>query len=78
MRYDPKHKIRIEENKTNLSSLFLAAVGICYILVPFDLFPDTLTLIGWVEDILIGIVSLVLIKEGLDGKSPIEAIRKLV
>lgn len=70
VRSDPKHRIAMEEEGTSLSSLFLAVVGILYVLSPIDIIPDYFVLVGWIEDILIGVLSVILIKKGLQGKSP--------
>lgn len=72
VRSNPQHKLVREEEGANHSSIFLAVLGILYIVSPIDFVPDHLIGIGWIEDILIGIMSILFLKKGLDGKSPSE------
>ncbi len=67
---DPKHHIAKEVSGPNLLSLFLAVLGVIYIISPIDIVPDYLVLVGWIEDIIIAIFSIIFIKRGWDGKSP--------
>ncbi len=67
---DPKHRIIREGYGPNLISLILAAIGIIYVISPFDLVPDILVVVGWLEDIIILIFSIIFIKKGLEGESP--------
>lgn len=67
---DPKHHIAKEESRPNLLSLFLAALGIIYVISPYDIVPDFLVLVGWIEDIIILIFSIIFIKKGWSGESP--------
>lgn len=72
MRSNPRHVVEDEGRRINYFSLVIAAIGIIYIISSFDLVPDTLVLVGWIEDILIGVICLIFIKEGLNNKSPTE------
>jgi len=74
----PNHRIVEEDSKSNFTSLFVAVLGIVYIISPIDLVPDYLVGIGWIEDILIGIFAILFIKGGLEGKSPREIISSVL
>ncbi len=78
VRSDPRHKIVKEEGGANLSSIFLAGLGILYIISPIDFVPDYFIGVGWIEDILIGILSVLFLKKGSDGKSPSEIISDIL
>ena len=69
---DPSHKVMKEEGGSgkSWSSIFIAVLGIIYIISPVDLIPDYWVLVGWFEDILIGLLSFLFIKKGLEGESP--------
>lgn len=71
---DPHHKAWKEEEGANIPSLLLGALGFLYIISPVDLVPDYLVGVGWMEDILIGILCFILIKGGLNSKSPVETL----
>lgn len=72
VRSNPQHKLVKDEGGANHSSLFLAILGILYVISPIDLVPDHLVGIGWIGDILIGIISIILLMRGLSGESPSE------
>lgn len=74
---DPKHRMVEEKGGKNLFSLFLATLGFIYIISPIDIVPDYLVGVGWIEDILIGILCIVFVKKGLDDKSPAEILGEI-
>lgn len=71
---NPRHKMAKESEGANFLSIFLAALGFLYIISPIDFVPDYLVGVGWMEDILIGVICFILAKGGVNGQSPIEVI----
>ncbi|KXA94055.1 hypothetical protein AKJ65_05565 [candidate division MSBL1 archaeon SCGC-AAA259E19] len=61
-----------KKEQKNFFSIFLGLLGFIYVFSPIDLVPDYLIGVGWLEDILIGVLSILLIKKGIDGRSPKE------
>lgn len=72
VRSNPRHKIEMEENGANMFSLLIAGLAFAYVVSPIDFVPDSLVLVGWIEDILLLVFGAILLKKGLDGKSPYE------
>ncbi|KXA91153.1 hypothetical protein AKJ57_02325 [candidate division MSBL1 archaeon SCGC-AAA259A05] len=72
VRSNPSHHMFENEEQKNFFSIFLGILGFVYVVSPIDLVPDYLIGIGWLEDILIGVLSIFLIKKGVDGRSPTE------
>ena len=71
VRSNPRHKIKIEEKKgADIFTLLIAGIAIAYILSPYDFVPDSLVLVGWIEDILLAVFAAIFIKRGFEGKSP--------
>lgn len=67
-----------EEGKgKNFLSIFLAVIGLLYVIWPFDFIPDELILVGWIGDILAIVFSIIFLKKGLDGKGPIDALNEI-
>lgn len=77
---NPSHKFLMEDKSSNFNSasIAIAVLGVIYVLSPIDLVPDYLVGVGWIEDILIGIFSIMLIKGGLEGKSPQDSISSIL
>ncbi|KXA97233.1 hypothetical protein AKJ38_01720 [candidate division MSBL1 archaeon SCGC-AAA259I14] len=67
---DPRHKVMEETRGLNFFSIFLAVMGILYVISPYDIVPDYMIGVGWFEDIIILLLSIILIKGGIEGKSP--------
>lgn len=73
----PKHTVIEKERGTNIFSILLALLGFVYVFSPIDIVPDYMIVIGWIEDIIIGILAIIFVKKGLEGKSPGEIISDL-
>lgn len=65
------------EANINYTSLLLAFLGFLYVISPIDVVPDYLVGVGWIEDIIVGIFSVMLVKGGLKGRSPSEIISNI-
>ncbi len=75
VRSDPRHTMDIERDEgTNLLSLLIASMGFIYILSPVDFVPDSLVLVGWIEDILLAVFCSIFAILGFEGKSPGEIV----
>ncbi len=65
------------KGEVNYASLLIALLGFLYVISPIDIVPDYLVGIGWIEDIIIGLFSVMLAKGGMKGKSPTEIVSKI-
>lgn len=74
---DPKHRVLEEESGMNAFSLFLALLGLIYVLSPVDLVPDTVVGVGWIGDAIMLILSIMFFKAGFQGKPPEQVISNI-
>ena len=52
-------------------SKFLVVAAILYIVLPFDLIPDFLPFVGWLEDIIIGLLTLGYVQRKIVPDNPV-------
>lgn len=73
-RSEPKFEKR---GGVNYASLLLAFAGFLYVISPIDIVPDYLVGVGWIEDIVVGIFSVMFAKGGWKGRTPMEIISEV-
>lgn len=71
---DPTHRIEESSKRKSYWSLFLGILSLGYVVSPLDFVPDTLVGVGWVDDAFFLIFAVLLLKEGWNGKSPMEIV----
>ena len=52
---------------SRIIAIIVVLITICYIIWPFDLLPDFIPLIGWFDDIFVGLVGLFALFKTIKG-----------
>lgn len=73
---DPKHKIDEGAGGKNYTSVFIGILFLVYAISP-GVIPYSIKIVGWLDNLIALILGGVLLKGGLNGKSPTRVFRDL-